>query len=196
MSRQSISILREKGVVTFALMVWAFVLTVIHRKLLHLRKNISVHPSADVHRNSTIGTNGTIELGRDCRIREFTTISPAGGHVEIGKNSLVNTSGTLIGHGSIHIGEDVLIGPNTTIAAANHTYSDVDIPIVQQEITRDGIDIADDVWIGANCTIVDGVTIEEGAVIAGGSVVTDSVPPYTVVAGVPAEKIGERGDPS
>jgi acetyltransferase-like isoleucine patch superfamily enzyme len=104
----------------------------------------------------------------------------------------VNVFGTLLGHGSIRLGTDVLVGPHTTIVAANHTYTDPDVPVARQDVSREGIEIHDDVWIGANCTILDGTTIGEGSVVAAGSVVTESVPPYTVVAGVPAEEVAKR----
>ena len=52
--------------------------------------------------------------------------------------------------------------------------------------------IGDDVWIGAHCTITDGVTIGEGAVVGANSVVTRDVPAYAIVAGVPARVIGDR----
>ncbi|WP_434531453.1 acyltransferase [Haloarcula sp. NS06] len=98
----------------------------------------------------------------------------------------------LLGHGSIRIGTDVLIGPHTVLAAANHTFSDPKAPIIQQEISKEGIKINDDVWVGANCTILDGVTLGEGSVVAAGSVVTEPVPENAVVAGVPAKQIGTR----
>jgi acetyltransferase-like isoleucine patch superfamily enzyme len=98
----------------------------------------------------------------------------------------------LLGAGSIRIGTDVLIGPHTVITASNHTFSDPDTSIVRQEISKEGIDIHDDVWIGANCTILDGVTLGEGAVVAAGSVVTESVPEYAVVAGAPAKQVKTR----
>lgn len=57
-----------------------------------------------------------------------------------------------------------------------------------------GITIAEDVWIGANAIILDGVEVGRGAVIAAGSVVTSSVPPYAITAGVPAKRIRSRWD--
>jgi len=192
MHSNPLKLLAEKGPVTFLLMCRSFLAEEIHRALLDRRRNVTVHPSVEVDSDATFGTAGTVTVARDCRIRERVVVSPSGGHIEIGENSLLNISVTLLGHGSITLGSDVLVGPQTTIVAANHTYEDPDTRIVQQEITREGIEIRDDVWIGANCTVLDGVTIGEGAVVAAGSVVTDSVPPYTVVAGAPAEVVSER----
>ena len=62
-----------------------------------------------------------------------------------------------------------------------------------QKETRRGIKIGNDVWIGSNVVILDGVSIGDGVVIGAGSVVTKSIEPLTIVAGVPAKKINSRG---
>ena len=79
----------------------------------------------------------------------------------------------------------MLVGPQTIIWTQSHRYRK------GTEIYRQGMDdlpivIGNDVWIAAHCTILKGVVIGDGAVVAAGSVVTHDVPPYTVVAGVPA----------
>ena len=58
--------------------------------------------------------------------------------------------------------------------------------------SKGGINIADDVWIGANCTLLDGANIGKGAIVAAGSVVTGTLAAYGVYAGIPAKKIKER----
>ncbi len=64
--------------------------------------------------------------------------------------------------------------------------------LVSQGLNKKGIKIGDNVWIGAGCTILDGVEIGTGSVVAAGSVVTKSVESYTIVAGVPAKVIKKR----
>ena len=78
------------------------------------------------------------------------------------------------------------------IIPSNHNFIRVDVPINSQGAKSIGIVIEDDVWIGHGCSILDGVTIGRGSVIAAGSVVNKNVLPMTVVAGVPAKQIGER----
>ena len=94
----------------------------------------------------------------------------------------------------ISIGSGVLIAANCTFAASNHAYSRKDVPVAQQRFmeSRGGILIEDDVWIGANCVVLDGTVIRTGAVIAAGSLVRGEVPPYTVQAGNPLKQIGKR----
>ncbi|NYT60519.1 acyltransferase [Alcaligenaceae bacterium] len=97
-------------------------------------------------------------------------------------------------NGGITIGSRVLIGFNALMIAGNHA-----IPATRSESLynypgsdRRPIVIEDDVWIGANCTILPGVTIGTGSVVAGGAVVTKDVPPYAIVGGVPAKIIKMR----
>jgi acetyltransferase-like isoleucine patch superfamily enzyme len=77
------------------------------------------------------------------------------------------------------------------ILAVNHVFDDPARPFVEQGITAEGIAIEDDVWIGAGAIVTDGVRIGQGAVVAAGAVVTEDVPPHTVVAGVPARVVRE-----
>ena len=74
----------------------------------------------------------------------------------------------------------------------NYGYTDRDTPFRQQTPTMKGITIGDDVWVGAGVTILDGCTIGRGCIIGAGAVVTKSIEPYAIVAGVPAKKIGMR----
>jgi acetyltransferase-like isoleucine patch superfamily enzyme len=86
----------------------------------------------------------------------------------------------------------VICGPRVSFHAENHVYTDPDTPIRLQGVTRRGIVVEDDCWIGAGSMILDGVRISRGCVVAAGAVVTRDVPPYSVVAGVPARVIKSR----
>jgi len=194
MSPRLFTLVREKGLISLAALGKSYALDELSKFARNFQPGITIHRSAQVASEATFGSDGRIVVYPDVRIRKYAVIAPSGGRVEIGENSMLNVFSTLLGHGSIRIGRDVLIGPHTTIVAANHTFNEIDVPIVQQEISKKGVLIHDDVWIGANCTILDGVTIDEGAVVAAGSVVTESVPENSVVAGVPAKRIGTRGN--
>lgn len=94
--------------------------------------------------------------------------------------------------GGVTIGDRVLIGYRTQILSSNHN-----IPMLPEHIFYAGhihkeVIIEEDVWIGANCIILPGVTIGKGAVVAAGSVVTKDVPSNTIVGGVPARIIKNR----
>lgn len=161
-------------------------------KLLNRRHNVSIHPTARIEDNTKFGLNGTIEIGSECRIRNSAMVLPYGGRVSVGDGTGVNPFTILYGHGGLEIGENCLIAAHSVIIPANHNINDTSVTIREQGATKEGITISDDVWIGTNCSILDGVTIGEGSVIAAGSVVTEDVPSYSVAAGVPAAQIDSR----
>lgn len=96
-------------------------------------------------------------------------------------------------HGTITIGDDVMMGPRCTMLSRDHEFSRTDIPMNAQGFGQDRpIRIEDDVWIGANVTVTSGVTVGRGSVIAAGAVVTKDVPPFSIVGGVPARVLKSR----
>lgn len=94
-----------------------------------------------------------------------------------------------------HIGSDVIMGPDCVIYTRNHRFDRLDIPMREQGYGPvEPVEIGDDCWIGGRVTILPGVHVGNGAVIAAGAVVTKDVPPYAVVGGVPAKIIYNRKD--
>lgn len=94
-----------------------------------------------------------------------------------------------------HIGSDVMMGPDCVIYTRNHRFDRLDIPMREQGYGPvEPVEIGDDCWIGGRVTILPGVHVGNGAVIAAGAVVTKDVPPYAVVGGVPARIIYNRKD--
>ncbi len=96
----------------------------------------------------------------------------------------------------IRIGNKVMFGPNVSIRGGNHNTSVIGSYMFDVQTKRPEDDqpvvIEDDVWVGCNTTILKGVTIGRGAVIAAGAVVTRSVPPYAIAGGMPAKVIKFR----
>ena len=93
------------------------------------------------------------------------------------------------GQGGVTIGDRVYTSPLVQVIAVNHVFDDPDVPFIHQGITAQGIVIEDDAWIGSGAVITDGVRVGKGAVVAAGAVVTQAVPPHTIVGGVPARII-------
>jgi acetyltransferase-like isoleucine patch superfamily enzyme len=160
--------------------------------MLNLSTNVNVHPSSTLAKHSQIKTNGTVNIGANCYIKDYAMVLPSKGSISIGSHSTLNPYSMVYGHGGLDIGSGVRIAAHTTVIPANHNFESADTPIWKQGLSKKGIEIEDDVWIGANCTILDGVTVGEGSVVAAGAVITESVEPYTVVGGVPAEPIDSR----
>lgn len=108
-----------------------------------------------------------------------------GRHIQIGKNVFINHACTFLDLGGIVIEDDVLIGPKVSIITENHPVN----PNERKMLDLKSVIIKRNVWIGANATILPGVTIGENSVVAAGAVVTKDVPNNTVVAGIPAKII-------
>jgi acetyltransferase-like isoleucine patch superfamily enzyme len=152
-----------------------------------------VSPLADIE-DSVRGTK--IIIGDRVTIDAFVKMKPAGGlgDISIGAGSYINSGCVLYCGNGISIGQNVLIAANCTLAASNHDYRRRDTLIVNQGFlsSRGGIFIESDVWIGANCVLLDGAVLREGCVIGAGSVVRTEVPSYTIWAGSPLKEIGKR----
>ena len=113
-----------------------------------------------------------------------------GKNISFGKNVFVNSGCRFQDQGGIKIGDGVLIGHNVVLATANHDLE----PSKSRKLHYKPIVICDNAWIGANVTILQGVTVGEWAVVAAGAVVTRDVEPFTVVGGVPAKFIRKVDD--
>jgi acetyltransferase-like isoleucine patch superfamily enzyme len=138
-----------------------------------------------------IGPNTLIMHGAVLHVYNFRNMPHSG--IKIGCDSLVGEYTVIRGQGGVTIGDRVYTSPFTQIIAVDHVFDDPDKPFIDQGITAQGIVIEDDVWLGSGAVITDGVRIGKGAVIAAGAVVTNDVPPHTVVGGVPARPIKTIG---
>lgn len=138
----------------------------------------------------SVGKN--VRIGIGMRASQWSNVS-IGDNVSIGSNNLfLNTRAKII------ISDHVMFGPNVTVITGSHrtdmigrymiTVKDEEKrPVDDQNVVFEG-----DNWIGANATILQGVTVGRGAVIAAGAVVTKDVPPYSICGGVPARVIKYR----
>ncbi len=131
-----------------------------------------------------VGDNSFVMHGSVLHVYNFRGLPHA--FIRIGRDSLIGELNVLRGQGGITIGDRVYTAPQVQLLAVNHIYDDPSRPMVEQGITCEGIVVEDDVWIGAGAIITDGVRVGKGSVVAAGAVVTQDVPPYTVVGGVPA----------
>lgn len=143
---------------------------------------IPVHFIRNLYLKPFLGSRGKhSELCRNLDIR-----SPK--RIRIGSNTTINKYVVLDGRGGIlSIGNNVDIAQDCRIWTLQHDYNSPDYAAIGGDVT-----ISDYVWIASGATVLPGLTIGEGAVVATGAIVTKDVPPYSIVAGVPAKKIGER----
>jgi virginiamycin A acetyltransferase len=160
---------------------------------------IEYHPTARVSALADIedSIRGTkIVVGESSVLDSFVKIKPAGGQGDlvIGARTTINSGCVFYTGNGIYIGNDVAIAANCTFAPVNHEFHRRDTPINQQGFrpSKGGIRIEDDVWIGANCVILDGAILRRGCVIGAGSIVRKEVDAYSINAGQPLTVIGWR----
>lgn len=113
-----------------------------------------------------------------------------GRSVHIGEYSAINAYTHIWGHYGVRIGNRVMIASHTAITSLTHDYTR---PNMRFALAIGGpVVIEDDVWIGSHVVIMPGVTIGRGAVVGAGAVVRDNVPPFAIVAGIPARILRYR----
>lgn len=113
--------------------------------------------------------------------------------IKIGSNCNFNDGANFLGTGEVVINDYFHSGMGLTIISSNHEFDrGTEIPYSRGSTFNKKVNIGEFVWCGHNVTIMPGVNIGEGVVIAAGSVVTKSVPNFAVVGGVPAKIIKYR----
>lgn len=163
-----------------------------------------------VHFGLGVRISGRIKFGKNISIRDYSNIRGknvviednvfihenvlirSNEHIIIGEGTTINRNCCVLAKAVI--GKQCSIAPNVVIIGSNHIFSDPTKTIKEQGSELKGVTIEDDVWIATNTTILDGVTIGKGSVIAAGAVVNKDVAPYSVVGGVPAKFLKKRGD--
>lgn len=130
--------------------------------------------------------NGIFENGLDDSSTIFIPFNiNYGKNTTIGKNVFINHGCSILDLGGVTIDDDVLIAPNVTISSEGHPIN----PKERKTLVPNPVRIKRNAWIGANATILPGVTIGENSIVAAGAVVTKDVPDNTIVGGVPAKII-------
>lgn len=152
--------------------------------ILELIMKIPFHTVRNLFLNSCIGKRGEhVEICKNVEIRIPRNIF-IGDYTTINKDTLLDGRG-----GKVFIGNCVDIAQEVRVWTLQHDYNSPEYAAVGGNVI-----INDYVWIASRCTILPGVTIGKGAVIATGAVVTKDIPEYAIVAGVPAKIIGKRND--
>ena len=163
-----------------------------------------MHKAADEARKTTALINGAYHTDEELRalmsrlvgyrvddgFRLFPPVyTDFGKNIKIGKDVFVNSGCCFQDQGGVTLGDGCLVGHNVVFATLDHDKR----PGRRGDMTAAPIVVGKDVWIGAHATILKGVTIGDGAIVAAGAVVTKDVPPNTIAAGVPARVVKTIG---
>ncbi len=170
----------------------------------HIDPGVSFHYPARIHlgdgvglgRNACLRANTErdpgISLGHRVAINDAVIINANRGFVTLGDRSWLGPFCLVYGNGGVTIGRNVLIAGHTTINTVSHAAERCDIPINDQPVLTAPVLIEDDVWIGLNAVILQGITLGQGCIIGAGAVVTRSIPPWSIALGVPARVVARR----
>lgn len=128
--------------------------------------------------------SSNVRIGKDCLLQDSIYLrAGTDGKIIMGDRVAINSFCKIFGHGSVEIGDDAQIGPGTLITTTDHDiYGNL-------EASFKKVTIGKRAWIGANVTILPGITIGDYAVVGAGSVVTRDIPPRCIAVGVPARVI-------
>ena len=148
--------------------------------------NTGAHSQAEIRRVLSTVTGQQIDDSVEIRLPIY---SEYGRHLKIGKQVFINSNVMFTDLGGIEIQDHALIGPRVNIISVNHPLD----PAKRRGLELRPVTIKQNAWVGANATILPGVTIGENAVVAAGAVVSRDVPANAVVAGVPAKVIKRIG---
>lgn len=138
----------------------------------------------------TIGNN--VGIGSFSRVIVSTSLNDLGQFIKIGNNVGIGEFAYLGGAGGLEIGDECIVGQYFSCHPENHIASDISVSIRHQGVTRNGIKIGKNCWIGSKVTILDGVEIGNGCIIAAGAVVNKSFPENSIIGGVPAKLLKSR----
>lgn len=163
-----------------------------HPKRIHLGTGVIVDNNCvlDAKGKSEDG----ISLGDHVVIGRNTILSCKGGRIRIDDNSNISANCMLLSESELSIGKNVLVaGMAYIVAGGNHGTERTDIPIIRQPmVCKGGIRIEDNCWLGANVTVLDGVTIGRDSIIGAGATVTSDIPEYSIAIGTPAKVVKSR----
>lgn len=161
-------------------------------------RNMKFGNGCSVKKGAVLRANSSsldaLNIGEKVSILEFSLLSSNEGFIKIGNRSWLSPYTLIYGNGGVTIGSDVLLAPRVSINTVGHSFDILDEPINSQKLTLAPVKIENNVWIGLGATVLQGVTVGEGAIVAAGSVVNKDVPKNSVVAGIPAKVIKYRDD--
>ena len=168
--------------------------TIRHGHKIHIGSNVIIDDNVVLDAKGD--NNAGITIGDSVMISRNTVLSCKGGDIQIANDISIGINAIV--HACT--GSDVRIGRYTVVAAFTYLIGGglyvtdrLDVPMKLQGVeSRGGITVGEDVWIGANVQILDGVEVGNGSILAAGAVVTRDVEPFSVTGGVPAKLLRKR----
>ena len=136
--------------------------------------------------------NRGITIGDGVFIGRNTILSCKNGDIEIDDRANIGFNCEIFSGGHVRLGKNTLVAAYTYLVGGDHLHDRSDIPVLDQGRVAQGIEVDDNVWLGAHVVVADGARVGRDAIIGAGAVVRGEIPPFQVAAGVPAKVIRSR----
>ncbi len=136
--------------------------------------------------------NSGIVIGNNVFIGRNTILSCKNGDIVIEDGANLGFNCHVFSSSRVRVGRNVLMAAYTYLVGGDHLFERTDIPVLLQGRVSRGIDVDDNVWLGAHVVVADGTRIGRDAIIGAGAVVRDEIPPFAIAAGVPARVVRDR----
>jgi acetyltransferase-like isoleucine patch superfamily enzyme len=137
-------------------------------------------------------TNQGIVIGDGVFVGRNTILSCKNGDILLEDHANIGFNVEVFSASRVRVGKSVLIAAYTYLVGGDHLYDRVDVPVLYQGRTAQGIDVGDHVWLGAHVVVTDGSRIGRDAIVGAGAVVVGEIPEFNIAAGVPAKVIRDR----
>lgn len=138
--------------------------------------------------------NAGITIGDGVFIGRNTILSCKNGDIIIDDHANIGFHVEIFSASRVRLGKNALVAAYTYLVGGDHLYDRTDTPVLHQGRTAQGIEVDDNVWLGAHVVVSDGSRIGRDAIIGAGAVVIGEVPPFHIAAGVPATIVRDRLD--
>ena len=136
--------------------------------------------------------NEGITIGNGVFVGRNTILSCKNGDIEIDDRANIGFNCEIFSGGHVRLGKNTLVAAYTYLVGGDHLHDRVDIPVLDQDRVAQGIEVDDNVWLGAHVVVADGARVGRDAIVGAGAVVRGEIPEFTIAAGVPAQVIRQR----
>ena len=167
-------------------------ITLRHPSKIHLGDNVAIDDYCVLDARG--GDTSEITIGENSVIGRNTILRTKDGVIRFARGTSIGANCIFSSASSLTAGENLLVASCTYVmAGGQHSFERLDVPLISQGmVSKGGISIGDNVWIGARVTILDGTRIGDNAIIGACSLVNKSVPDWAIAYGIPARPMRDR----
>ena len=167
-----------------------------HNVVLRHPHKIHIGDDVVIDDNCCLDAKGTanrgITIGNEVFIGRNTILSCKNGDIEVDDRANIGFNCEIFSGGRVRVGKNTLLAAYTYLVGGDHLHDRTDLPVLDQGRVAQGIEVDDNVWLGAHVVVSDGAKVGRDAIIGAGAVVRGKIPAYHIAAGVPAQVIRDR----